>query len=502
MGVSIDMDAYSPEDIGEIQYIVYYNPRDFYTLTYNQIRELNHEYEGAVIKKEDHAFEDKEILKFSSQKAVQKAITLFELKINVYFNDDSIQLTHKQIADFNQKYPGAIKRIHHPQFGKCFAFTSQKVAQKATGYFNLMYRVFKPDSSKYLEFTFDMIDSVNRYHANAITKIVRSDIQGFGCDARFNSLQAIQTSLKLMEYSQKNNILPGKNLVQIPDLTGDMHTLDKLAFQYGHQIGSIYVPPDKQDLTFAGLSENNNAYRKAQLPSLLARYLMRGHRIVDVDSQGNYRNEYVLSAEALKTGYIAGFFVEAENNFMVLRREIKIKDIIEEMRYEQNERNEMYDTIVEVSIPRVYTVINKPGKSDSPQYEELELSEKAVRFGFINNWIFTNEDGHLVLSPEKSVEELEKFAKKPDLYKTLEINSDAVELDKDEITDAYERCKTDSDYYRENSYNIERAYKLLMHDELSFFYLTSGDAYLYMLDKYAPTALDSKSFQYIIPFKR
>lgn len=108
------MDAYSPEDIGEIQYIVYYNQRDFYTLTYNQIKQLNHEIESAIIKKEDEVYEDKEILQFSSQKAVQKAIALFELKINVYYNEECIQLTYKQIEAFNNKYRGAIKRIDRP----------------------------------------------------------------------------------------------------------------------------------------------------------------------------------------------------------------------------------------------------------------------------------------------------------------------------------------------------------------------------------------------------
>ena len=119
MGALYNMDAYSPEDIGEIQYTVYYNQRDFYTLNYNQIKQLNHEIEGAIIKKEDEDYEDKKILKFSGQKAVQKAIVLFKLKINVYFKEECIQLTYKQIAAFNKRYQGAIKRTAHPQFGKC-----------------------------------------------------------------------------------------------------------------------------------------------------------------------------------------------------------------------------------------------------------------------------------------------------------------------------------------------------------------------------------------------
>lgn len=495
------MDAYSPEDIGEIQYIVYYNQRDFYTLTYNQIKQLNHEIESAIIKKEDEVYEDKEILQFSSQKAVQKAIALFELKINVYYNEECIQLTYKQIEAFNNKYRGAIKRIANSQFGKCFNFSSYEVAQAATAFFNLTYRVFEPDSRKYRELSFHMIGSINRYLADGITKIARSDIQGFGCDAVFNTPSAINTALELIKFSKKNDIKPGENLVQIPDLAGNPHTLDKLAFQYGHQIGTIYVPPGKQDLTFAGLSENNEKFRKAKLQSLLAKYLARSVRIMDIDKNGAYQNEYILSTEALKAGYLAAFFKEDENKNLIFRDKITVEKIIEEMRYEQILRDEMFDTIADVSIPQVYSVTSRASKGLSAHYEEVSLSEEAIRFGFINNWVFVNEDGYFILAPEKAKEELEKFARKPDLYKILEINSGAVELDKDLITDAYDRCKTDPDYFRENNYNIERAYKLLMNDELSFIYLVSGENYLYLMDKYSPTPLDSKSYQYIIPYK-
>ncbi len=214
-----------------------------------------------IIKKEDEAYEDIEILKFSSEKAVQKAITLFKLKINVYFKKECIQLTHKQIAAFNKKYQGAIKRITHPQFGKCFAFSFYEVAQAATEFFNLTYRVFEPDSRKYCELSFRMIESINMYHENAITKIVRSDIQGFGRDAAFNTPFIVNTAIELIKFSEKNDIKPGEKLVELPDLAGNVHILDKLAFQYGHHIGTIYVPPGKRDLTFTGLSENNQKYR-------------------------------------------------------------------------------------------------------------------------------------------------------------------------------------------------------------------------------------------------
>jgi len=495
------MDAYSPEEIGEIQYIVYYNQRDFYTLTYNQIKQLNHEIEGAIIKKEDDAYEDKEILKFSTQKAVQKAIALFELKINVYYEKECIQLTYKQIEDFNKQYKGAIKRITHASIGKCFSFSSHEVAQAATAFFNLTYRVYEPDSRKYRELSFHMIESINRYHANAITKIVRSDIQGFGCNAVFNSPLVVHTALELIKFSSENDIKPGENMVEIPDLAGNSHILDKLAFQYGHQVETIYVPPGKQDLTFAGLSENNDKLRKSGLQSLLAKYLSRSIRIIDVDKNGEYQNEYILSTEALKAGYLAGFFKEDKNDNLIFRNQIRVKNIIQEMRYEQVLRDEMFDTIADVSIPQVYYLTNPPTQSLSAHYEEVSLSEEAIRYGFINSWIYINEDGYFLLTPEKTKEELEEFARKPNLYKILEISSSAIPLDNDLITDAYTRCKNDQDYFRENGYNIERAYNLLMNDDLSFIYLSSGDTYLYLLDKYAPTPLDSKSYQFIIPFK-
>jgi len=495
------MDTYTPEDIGEIQYIVYYNQRDFYTLTYNQIKQLNREIESGIIKKEDDTYDDKEILKFSSQKAVQKAIALFELKINVYFNEESIQLAYKQIAAFNKQYEGAIKRITHPQFGKCFTFSSYDAAQAATEFFNLSYRVFDPDSRKYLELSFLMIESINRYHENAITKIARSNIQGFGCKAVFNTPLVVDTALELINFGDKNNIKPGEKLVQIPDLGGNSHTLDKLTFQYGYQIGTIYVPPGKQDLTFAGLSANNDKFRKARLPSLLEKYFARSVRIIDLDKKGEYRNEYILSPEALKAGYLAGFYKEDRNDNIIFRHKITVKNLIEEMRYEHILRTEMFDTIADVSIPQIYSLKSQQSKVSSAYYEKVSLSEEAIRLGFINNWIFVNGDGYFLLTPEKTKEELEKFAQKPGLYKILEINSGAIELDADLLTDAYNRCKNDSDYYRENNYNIERAYKLLMNNDLSFFYLASGDNYLKLLDKYAPTPLDSKSYQYIIPFK-
>ncbi|MDM8556203.1 hypothetical protein QUF75_15880 [Desulfococcaceae bacterium HSG7] len=495
------MDAYSPEDIGEIQYIVYYNQRDFYTLTYNQIKQLNSEIERAIIKKEDEAYKDKKILKFSSQKAVQKAIVLFKLKINVYFKDEYIQLTHKQIAAFNKKYQGGIKRIAHPQFGKCFTFSFYEVAQAATMFFNLTYRVFEPDSRKYLELSFRVIESINRYHENAISKIERSEIQGFASNAVFNTPFAINTALELMKFSKKNAINPGDNLVEIPDLAGNVHILDKLAFQYGHQIGTIYVPPGKQDLTFAGLSVNNQKFRDARFPSLLKKYLARSVRIIDLDEKGEYHNEYILSPEALKAGYFAGLFRENRDGHLIFRDNITIKNLIEEMRYEQILRTEMFDTIMDVALPQIHSLIRPSNKNSSSYYEEVSLSEEAIRFGFINNHIFANEDGYFLLPPEKTKEELEKFSQKPSLYKILEINNGAIVLDNDLITDAYNRCKRDHDYYRENSYNIERAYNLLMNDDLSFFYLNSGDNYLNFLDKYAPTPLGSKSYQFIILFK-
>jgi len=478
------MDAYKPEDIGQIQYTVYYNQRDFYTLTYNQIKQLNHQIESGIIKKEDETYEDKGILKFSNQKVVQKAIELFELKINVYFKEECIQLEYKQIAAFNKQYEGAIKRITHPQFGKCFAFSSYDAAQAATEFFNLTFRVFYPYSRKYMELSFLMIESINRYHENAITKIMRSDIQGFGCKAVFNTPFVVNTALELINFGDKNNIKPGEKSVQIPDLAGNLHTLDKLTFQYGYQIGTIYVPPGKQDLTFAGVSANNDKFRKAGLQSLLQKYLARSVRIIDLDKKGEYQNEYILSPEALKAGYLAGFLKEDSNNNQIFRKGITVKNLIEEMRYEHILRTEMFDTIADVSIPQIYSLKRPQSKVSSAYYEKVSLSEEAIRLGFINNWIFVNEDGYFLLTHEKTKEELEKFAKKPDLYKILEINSGAIELDKDIITDAYNRCKTDSDYFRENNYNIERAYKLLMNDDLSFFYLVSGDNYLYLLDKY------------------
>ena len=496
------MDAYSPKEIDEIEYIVYYNQRDFYTLTYNQIQQLNHEIEGAIIKKEDKTYEDKKILKFSSQKAVQKAIVLFKLKINVYFKEECIQLTYKQIASFNKQYQGAIKRVAHPRFGKCFTFSFDEVAQAATMFFNLPYRVFEPDSIKYRELSFRMIESVNRYYESAITKIARSDIQGFGCNAVFNTPFAVNTVLELIKFSEKNDIKPGDNLVEIPDLAGNVHILDKLAFQYGHQIGTIYVPPGKQNLTFTGLSVNNQKFRNAKFPSLLKKYLARSVRIIDLDEKGEYHNEYILCPEALKAGYLAGHFKENMDNNLIFHDKITVKTIIEEMRYEQTLRTEMFDTITDVAMPQIYSLISPPSKVSSAYYEEVQLSEAAIRFGFINNHIFANEDGYFLLTPEKTKEELEKFAQKPSLYKILEINHGAIALDNDLITDAYNRCKTDHDYYRENSYNIERAYNLLMNDDLSFFYLISGDNYLDFVDKYAPTPLDSKSYQFIIPDRK